>query len=232
MARVTLLAVLGLLGLGCTGVEAAPTQCVNYDSQEISVEPTYVTVSGILKLDGLFHTCGGVLLGPKTVLTAGHCVFRDPKITAYDGRTANALETELYDWIETKLVTEQLETHDIGMIRLATPITLSTYAVVTDYDATGERAVSWTRKSGTQRKSETRLFSSTRYSIHNTTSVYPNVYLTNRYAQGGDSGSPVFLRGTNVVVGITSGVSECTGLAARTDVLSSWINDRVNAWSE
>src|SRR5262249_47533449 len=80
--------------------------------------------------------CSGPVIASEGVLTAGHCVdgFTSWKITApfASGQRANSSGGTTYDWNEHGPETVNPNHHDIGLIFLATPITLSSYPTLSN----------------------------------------------------------------------------------------------------
>ena len=78
--------------------------------------------------------CSGSVIAPRVVLTAGHCVdgFSKWRITApyASGQRVYGSSATTYDWAESGATSVNPNHHDIGLVFLDTPITLSQYPVL------------------------------------------------------------------------------------------------------
>lgn len=198
------------------------------------------------------HRCSGTLLSPTVFLTAGHCtegassaqVWFEPDVTAdlgypYEGGTTGTPYTH------PDFVWSIPNTSDLGVVILDEGVYLDTYGVVADAGALDALATQRGRQEtwftvvgyGLQEirpqvlSERTRLQASVRLvNLRSALTDGYNIHHTNAPGTGGgtcfgDSGGPVFLGDSNVIVGVTSfGLNgNCVGggFAYRTDIATS-----------
>jgi hypothetical protein len=157
-------------------------------------EVVYVLMDG---KDGLTWFCTGTLVSPTVVVTAAHCL-QSSKFNSWEvlaptvtGRPRAAAQPTMYDedWAE-------VENADLGILKIATAITLPEYAVLAEVTAdvesgktvmtrtivrTGELPEAPFKKTG-----EMKLSSTVRYG-------YDHGFGVPLYSHGGDSGAGMFL---------------------------------------
>jgi hypothetical protein len=177
--------------------------------------------------------CSGSLIAPKVVLTAGHCVFQFTKWVIRapfaSGQTANASSGATYDWTNTSESVNP-NMHDLGLIFLDTPITLSSYPTLsTSKVADNTQIVNIGRiNSGTL--STTALYVSSPITIVGASSSgFPYDYTATDKIESGDSGGPDELVGTHEIVSVNSGAGSGTEVLARVDLESAWIQQQIAA---
>ena len=181
----------------------------------------------------LTAACSGAVIAPKVVLTAGHCVngLNGWKVRApfASGQTATASGAVVYDWTTTAETVDP-NMHDIGLVFLATPITLTTYPTLAAQHVTfGSNAQDIGRiQNGVL--SSTKLFIGAQVAVADGAGVgYPFSYSSNDIIESGDSGGPVVVPGTHQIVAVNSGAGGNLQVLARVDLLSTWIAQQIAA---
>ena len=220
----------------------------------------YVCVVVMFDESGNFiGSASGILISPTVVLTAGHVTEEGPHafVTFASEITPGDLSGYIYGvpythpeyQLGARPGLPNFLTHDVGVIELNTPVIMAEYgalpeegvvdslAAKTDLDLVGYGY------NYRERPSQNWIFYGARYyalsklipSKHKISDEF--IKITANPAQGkggtsfGDSGGPVLLGGTNVVLGLTSFVTNynCAGVgyAARVDTADvlEWVND-------
>ncbi len=177
---------------------------------------------------GANYACTASIIAPKVVLTAGHCVDGMSSFDVYVGTsTQKSTSAETFDWNEHGATNVNPNHHDIGLVYLATAVKLATYPTLAAAPlASGASAVNVGRI-------HNGLTSSTwkaTVALSPGASVgYPFDYSSKDVIESGDSGGPVFALGTHSIVAVNSGAGGGTQVLARTDLLLSWIQQKVAA---
>src|SRR5262249_24240416 len=142
---------------------------------------------------------------PKVILTAGHCVYQGVvKSTTWwitlpflDGENSFATSSALYDWDDARGDVDPDE-HDIGLIFLDAPITLSTYpSLAASPLSIGSRVVNVGRKNDGQLTDELYVSPPLHVGIDG---AYPYDYSAADKIETGDSGGPDFALATHSIV--------------------------------
>jgi secreted trypsin-like serine protease len=187
-----------------------------------------------LYVDGsLQGYCSGSVIAPKVVLTAGHCVHQ---ITSWRiavpyaaGQTAAGTSGATYDWTSSAETVDPTM-HDIGLVFLSTPITLSSYPTLASSPvASGAKVVNIGRI-------DNGAFSTTNLYVSQPSTVtkgaasgFPYDYAAREQIQSGDSGGPDMASGTHTIVAVNSGAGSGTEVLARVDLLYSWLQQQIAA---
>lgn len=175
--------------------------------------------------------CSGALIAPKVVLTAGHCVegMTGWKITApyAQGQTAMASSSALYDWTGGSEEVNPNE-HDIGLVFLSTAITLTEYPVIAQARVASGGSLINIGRINNGSFSSTNLYASKPVTVTDANG-YPFDYEASEIIQSGDSGGPCEVPNTSphVIAAVNSGAGGGTEVLARTDLLQTWIAEKV-----
>jgi secreted trypsin-like serine protease len=196
--------------------------------------------------------CSGTLLSPTVFLTAGHCtagatsaqVWFEEEVTRETGYPYTGGITGT-PYTHPDFGAAFPNTSDVGIVVLDEPVSLDTYAVLADLGTLDGLATqrgkqeTWFTVVGyglqevkpTEMAERTRLQATVRLvNLRSALTDGYNLHHTNAKGTGGgtcfgDSGGPVFLGDTNVIVGITSfGLNKnCVGagFAFRTDIATA-----------
>lgn len=222
----------------------------------------YVCVVVIFDESGQFIGSGtGILISPTVVLTAGHVTEAGPHafVTFASDLTQAQFPADYiygvpYTHPEYKLGympgLPNFLTHDVGVIDLSAPAPVTEYGVLpeedmidslaamTDLDLVGYGVNYRERPSGDWIFYQARYYAPSKLitSKHKQSDEF--IKITANPAQGkggtsfGDSGGPVFLGGTNVVLGLTSyGTNyNCAGVGYAARIDTADVLEWVNSW--
>lgn len=239
-ARFNVLSLVGALSVvtaigACTTQPATALLC---DSEIVSGTAAAIYSEAVLvdmfKNGQVVSACSGAVIAPNVVLTAGHCVdgFDGWRVKApyAKNQTAMASAAETFDYKDENGELVNPLHHDIGLIYLATPITLTTYPILAKNPvANGSRAVNVGRIQDGQLSSVALFVSETIVLRDATNSGFPFDYISEEVIQPGDSGGPVEIPNTtpHQLVAVNSGTGGGTQVLARVDLLYPWIQERI-----
>jgi secreted trypsin-like serine protease len=183
--------------------------------------------------------CSGSVVAPYVVLTAGHCVdgFDSWQVRApyaSGGQSAESSNGQMLDW-QGNGETLDAEAHDVAVLVLATPITLSSYPVLaTSPVPDGTPIINIGRvQDGTL--SSTALYESMPLRAYGATPYgWPLDYLTMDAVQSGDSGGPDYWMSPTgpVMVSVNSGATknDYYEVLTRIDLVATWITGQIAAY--
>jgi hypothetical protein len=212
----------GCLGslAGCSSADKPETVITSKAVQAASVSIVMEDANGNRMAQGT-----GILLSGKTVLTSAHLVAGAAKwtITSADGKIrSTGIRGLTYDWMVYNSDLAHPRKHDVGVIYLDKPITLSAYPhLASDVMANGAKS---TRIYGTGASFE--LVDTMLSKMNN----LPHSYLTNFVStETLDTGGAV-VNDKNEIVGVVSGRGDTTGklYIARTSDLLEWLSPKVS----
>ncbi len=171
--------------------------------------------------------CSAAVIAPKTVLTAGHCVYGYGRWSVYapyaSGQRAEGTGAAVYDWRTNSAVADPT-LHDIGLVFLDRAISLSTYPTLArEAMPDGSRVVNVGRVLD-DNPSDDELYTSSPITITSAASIgFPYNYVALPIIESGDSGGPDFLADTHTIVAVNSAVGMDDEILARVDLVSAWI---------
>lgn len=215
----------------------------------------YVCIVVIFNEEWEFVTCGsGVLISPTVVLTAGHVTIEGPNAFvsfAAEGITYGSLEGYTFGTTHTHPEYQSeyepglpsCLTHDVGVVQLVEPVIMTEYGTLpdegmidtletkTDLDLVGYGYNDIDRPSGELIFYGARYYAPSQLIASKDRQSDEFIKITANPGQGkggpywGDSGGPVLLGDTNVILGLIS-YGAGVGYAARVDSedMLTWIN--------
>ena len=213
---------------------AAPAGAVRYGEPDNGAHPYVGLVVFYDAAGAPLHRCSGTLLSPTVFLTAGHCTFGtttagiyfDEQVVRMEGGYpfTGGITGTPYTYGGYDDFASFPNTGDVGVVVLDEPVYLDTYGVLADVGTLDAMATQRGRQSvsfevvgyGLQEikpvvlADTNRLRATTRLvNLRSALTDGYNIHHTNAKGTGGgtcfgDSGGPVFLEGTNVIVAVTS----------------------------
>jgi len=178
---------------------------------------------------GASYACSAVLVAPRVVLTAGHCVDGMVLWDAYVGGVhATSSRGETYDWSESGATMVNPGHHDVGLVYLDQPVFVPVYPTISAAAVPDGTVVDDVGRVGGGRQPH--AFFGAPVTVSTGAAVgYPYDYYGSAVIQHGDSGGPVFLPSTHTLVAINSGANAAMEVLARVDLVATWIAERVAA---
>jgi hypothetical protein len=184
------------------------------------------------------YACSGVLIAPKVVLTAGHCVLVGSTWTVHVGKETRTTESSrAMDRLDGTDGHQDLTMHDVGLIFFDEPIVLESYPDLATEPLPDGSAVIVTGRM--LNGNTTSQFWARRVSVESGTSdhasellgdVAPNDYLVPQVVtEHGDSGGPVFAAGTHEIVGLVRAAGTSEEVFSRVDLARDFITQQVQA---
>jgi secreted trypsin-like serine protease len=177
---------------------------------------------------GINPLCTGVLIAPMVVLTAGHCLDGPTSWVVNVGSESRTTTSKaIYDWTAGPYGWNANQ-HDIGLLFLNEPIWRNDYPTLRSTMA----------PAGTTVMAVGRMIDGAlTYSLwgaegnvqDGTAFGAPFDYSVAKIIQAGDSGGPVFLKGTYQIVAVNSATNVNFALLARVDLLYGWLTQQIAA---
>ena len=180
--------------------------------------------------------CSGTVIAPSVVLTSGICAGSHTSWTVTapyaKKQTTTSTSSAAYRWSFNSKGHTDIKAHNIGLIFLDDPITLTAYPVLAKTPiGTGDRAIAVGR-SRDNKVSDTELFTSDPLTLRASTAVdFPFDYSSAHVVDAGDSGGAQLLVGSkpHVIVSVTSKIVGADDTFSRVDLpdVAEWIRQEV-----
>jgi hypothetical protein len=222
-----------LFSLGCAGeVDVSEDNGVAVTFEPIigGVVASAYPEAAYLNIDATttsMYVCSGTLIAPKVVLTAGHCVDGHSKWEVYvAGAYRVATRKAVYDWYENGSDAVNPKHHDIGLLFLNEAVKITTYPTIATTKLAENAAATCVGRV------DNGVVKSGAYQANTAVSSgdsvgYPYAYKSSVVIQKGDSGGPVFKKGTHEIAAVNSGANTSVQVLARVDLLASWIAQQI-----
>jgi hypothetical protein len=234
--------------VGFIGVLSSVSACASHAHEEeasqsaaiVNGSPATTYPEAVLvdmhDVDGNGWACSGSVIAPQVVLTAGHCVYGMTGwvVTApyAGGQRAYGSAGAVFDYtVRSETVDESK--HDVGLIFLASPLSLDQYPIVAAAPVPNGTPVLNVGRIDNGAMSRTDLFVSPPVAARDGASVgWPNEYFVpTDEIQPGDSGGPDEIPNASPhrIVGVNSGRGDGYEGLARTDLVYAWIRSQIDA---